>query len=160
MPKHRKIQPFFLFLVDDENRIFNIIGPITNDTDWINKIFELQETGRKVRCFSAGIDKSIDMLSKSYSEQTGYTFSHVLIAEEPEDRSFEYRGILPQYAKSADRKKVVKILCKGKCMTSSWAEMNVNYPGKEMLRKSNVGDYIAKCLKCGQIAQDSYNWFR
>ena len=160
MPRQMKIQPFLLFLVDHDNRIFNIVGPISDDTDWTNKIFELQKEGRKVQCFTSSSNKSIDILAGSYSKQTGYTFSRGLISDEPKDRSLEYKGTLPNYAHNADRNKVVKILCKGQCMTARWAEMNVNYPGEEILRNSDLGDFTATCLKCGHIAQDSYNWLR
>lgn len=72
----------------------------------------------------------------------------------------EYTGSLPNYAQKADRKKLVKILCKGDCNDTRWAEMNVNYPGQEALRNSDLGDYNAVCLKCGKVAEDSYNWYR
>jgi len=67
---------------------------------------------------------------------------------------------LPNYAARANSARLVRLLCKGKCSHVVWAEMNVDYPGQEVLRKSQVGDFTAVCLKCGKIAQDPYNWLR
>lgn len=160
MPRRRKVKPFLLMLVDHDKKIFNIIGPVTSDTDWTFKIVELQETGRNVSCHVCRSTVSIDDIARSYSEQTGYRFSLTLIADEPIDRSSEYKGPLPKYAESADRKKLVRILCDGRCGTTRWAEMHVNYPGQRILRNSDLGDFTATCLKCGYTANDPYNWFR
>lgn len=73
----------------------------------------------------------------------------------------EYSGKLPKYACGADRKRVVNIICKGSCRgRTRWAEMEVDYPGRDVLRKSQVGDYIAHCCYCGWKATDPYNWTR
>lgn len=160
MPRQRRVEAFYLVLVDHDNKVFNIVGPMSDDTDWNKSISELQHASRKVNCFSVPSDKLLDDIIHSYSGQTGYTFSRELIVVEPENRSMEYTGPLPKYAENADRKKLVKILCKGNCNSTAWAEMNVNYPGQEALRHSDLGDYSAICLKCGKVARDSYNWHR
>lgn len=68
---------------------------------------------------------------------------------------------LPNYAQHTDSTKLVKLLCKGKCGgLTRWAELNTPYPGETKLRKAEMGTYNAKCLKCGTLAIDSYNWFR
>lgn len=73
----------------------------------------------------------------------------------------EYKGKLPVYAQNANRCRVVKILCRGACRGKTrWAEMEVDYPGREMLRRMNVGDLKAHCLVCGWEAPDPYNWYR
>ena len=72
----------------------------------------------------------------------------------------EFIGRLPLYAKTADRRRVVKILCKGNCMKTELAEMTVDYPGARKLKEAQAGDYKARCLKCGYIARDPYNWDR
>ena len=38
--------------------------------------------------------------------------------------------------------------------------MEVDYPGDDVLRAAQVLTYRARCLKCGHIANDPYNWFR
>ena len=160
MSRRTRTQSFLKFIVDDEKRVFNIVGPITDDTNWVKRIVELQKRGRRIRGFTSQSTESIDSLADSYSKQTGYMFSRVLITDERENSSAEYRGSLPKYAQRADRKKIVKILCKGRCGTTRWAEMNVDYPGQVILRNSDLGDFTATCLKCGERAQDSYNWYR
>ncbi len=154
MSMRRKTRAFFLILVDHDKRVFNVVGPISDDTDWTHRIDELQKVGRNVNCFSSSDNKSIDDIIDSYSEQTGYTFSHDSIADEPENSSFIFKGVLPNYAENADRKRVVKILCKGRCGTIRWAEMNVNYPRQQVLRDSDFGDFTATCLHCGQQASE------
>jgi hypothetical protein len=71
-----------------------------------------------------------------------------------------YAGLLPIYARHANRKRVIRLLCKGRCCTTRWAEMSVDYPGEAVLRRSQVMDFVATCLRCGQVARDPYNWYR
>jgi hypothetical protein len=151
----RKTKTFFLILVNHDIRIFNVVGPISDDADWTNKIREIQRAGKNINSFTYSSTKSFDAIVNSYSKQTNYTFSRFLIIDHP-----EYRGTLPKYAENADRKKLVKILCKGQCATIRWAEMKVNYPGEEALENSQFGDFAAICLLCGQEAGDPYNWGR
>jgi hypothetical protein len=70
-----------------------------------------------------------------------------------------YRGPLPNYAQHANRSRLVKLLCKGDCSHVVWAEMNTDYPGQDVLGKSQLGEFTAVCLRCGKTAKDSYNWF-
>lgn len=69
---------------------------------------------------------------------------------------------IPNYARSADYTRLVKILCRGICSQERYAEMNVPFPGREILQKPEVGTgtgtFIAKCLKCGYEAHDCHNW--
>ena len=160
MARKRKIEPFYLIMVDHDKKMYNVIGPISDDSDWNKKIVELQNKNRKVNCFSVSGSKSFENIISSYSEQTSYVFSQQLIFTAPEDHSMEYKGSLPNYAQKADRKKLIRIFCKSDCNKTRWAEMNVNYPGNETLSNSDLGDFNAVCLKCGKVAKDSYNWFR
>ncbi len=67
---------------------------------------------------------------------------------------------LPEYARWADRTRLVRLLCKGKCSCVRWAEMDQPYPGQEVLRKAEAFKFSARCLYCGKVANDPYNWFR
>jgi hypothetical protein len=94
--KHQKIsQGFFLILADEDRKIFNIAGPITDDTAWNHKIVELQNSGRKVRCFSTSIDPSVEQIAAQYSNQTGFAFSKNLITDPPGGIAAGYQGPLP-----------------------------------------------------------------
>jgi len=71
-----------------------------------------------------------------------------------------YMGPLPRYASHANRNRLVRVLCKGRCCKTTWAEMSVDYPGEAVLRESQVLDFEATCLRCGHVARDPYNWYR
>lgn len=160
MPRTRRVEPFYLVIIDEDSRVFNVVGPLQNDKEWNKKIAEMQKRGRKIKCFSHPGTYSRHSIIKEISESRGYTFSDRLIIVEPEDKSEEYAGMLPAYAENANRKRVVQIMCRGKCNSTRWAEMNADYPGEEILKKSQVNDFSAKCLRCGYIAIDPYNWYR
>ena len=66
----------------------------------------------------------------------------------------------PEYARRADPTRLVRLLCKGKCSCVRWAEMDQPYPGQEVLRKAAPFEFSARCLYCGKVANDPYNWFR
>ncbi len=151
---------FFLIVIDEDKKVFNVVGPMTDDRGWNKKIVELQKSGRHVRCVSNTNHCTVPALAALYSRHTGLTHSAALIVEPPIDESFEYLGALPRYAEHADRKRLVKLLCKGDCNTTRWAEMTVAYPGQEVLTGSQVLDFTAICLKCGREAEDPYNWYR
>jgi len=160
MPKRKKIEPFFLVIKDEDKHLFNVIGPIDSDYYWNEEIIKAQKKGRDVRCFSHPGSDSKDTIINMLTQSRKYSYSTVFIVEEPEDLSVVYSGSLPKYARNADRKRVVRVLCKGRCSRIRWAEMEVDYPGEETLRNSQVMDFRARCLLCGHIAQDPYNWDR
>ena len=76
------------------------------------------------------------------------------------NQSVAYKGRLPAYALGADRRRLVRLLCKGQCCKTRWAEMTVDYPGETVLRDSQLLQFQARCLVCGRIACDPYNWYR
>lgn len=157
----KRLKKFFIVVADHDEKIFNILGPMDNDTDIINKVVRLQRNGRNVNCSTAGLNfKNKRDIIESYSSSRGYEYKdHSIIGDFSENSPY-YSGELPQYAKKADRNKVVKILCKGSCRGERWAEMNVNFPGQDILADSDSGDFEARCLKCGKVAVDYYNWYR
>lgn len=155
----KKSRQFYLLIVDDDKEIFNVIGPISSDIDWSKKVVDLRKSGRNIRCFSCNINEPINNIINSYSQQMKYNYSEQLIIYTPEDSSIAYCGILPQYACTADKKRIVKILCP-ECGTTRFAIMETVYPGQEVLKKSDLGDFTATCLKCGYETNDSYNWYR
>jgi len=63
----------------------------------------------------------------------------VLIADEPENSSFVYKGALPNYVKNADRKRVVKIL---------WKKMGVEKDGK---KRKRCGSMWVRSTPAGKI---------
>lgn len=160
MPRKRNIDPFYLVIKDEDNHIFNVIGPMKSDIEWTEKICELREAGRKVICFTHPVTDSKESIIQMMSRSGEYEYSDRFIGEEPEDTTAMYTGRLPDYARDANRKRVVRVLCKGQCGKERWAEMEVDYPGDDILKSSQVDNFTATCLKCGYIARDHYKWYR
>lgn len=157
MPRSSKKQ-FYYIIIDDDQKLFNYFGPISSDNDWNWKVVEAQKAGRKMRASSPWTDEELSQ-SISYLNSQGYTATKQLLVDAPVDRSAEYSGTLPKYASKADRNRIVRFLCKS-CGSTVYGEMTTNYPGQDALKRSNLGDYSARCLKCGAEAKDSYNWYR
>lgn len=156
MPKR---QPWGFVIQDDDSKQYAFTGIITDDRGWNDRVSEAQKQGRKLSCFShtaANVTQLTD-----WAKQNGLTCVSVeTILARPVDRSPIYEGVLPAYAGKANRRRVVKVLCRGKCQGNTWAEMNTDYPGQPNLESAAVGAYTAKCLVCGHVAKDPYNWTR
>ena len=155
---------YWMIITDLDIKKFNIMGPVVDDTAITNQVRKLQDEGRTVECHSILADVSRESLAKSYSEQSQFRFSakmNILGDNfQAETNTLSYAGSLPAYASSADRRKVVKVLCKGRCKKVRWAEMKEFFPGISHLRESQLGEFQATCLMCGKIALDCYNWTR
>jgi hypothetical protein len=152
---------WFIYIKDYDQKHFAFAGPISGSQvdDWIDAVVQEQEKGRELFCQEVKRAK----LSECQAHAKGKGFSETefeKLVDAPRDRSKDYRGKLPNYASKADRAKVVQLLCKGKCGAVRWAEMNMPFPGKEVLRNATLGEYQATCLRCGSTARDNYNWYR
>lgn len=53
MPRPRRVEPFLLVLKDEDKGIFTVVGPMTDDTPWIDRISKAQERKRQVTCYTA-----------------------------------------------------------------------------------------------------------
>lgn len=65
---------------------------------------------------------------------------------------------LPRYANATPPELLVRLHCRG-CNAGRLARLNQRYPGLEILRSAEAGEYLAVCLKCGEEADDNYNWY-
>lgn len=155
----RKSKTFELIIYDVDRKKYATTGKITNDDPWNKRVCEEQEKGREIRCTSiipSNIKRSEEsMIKEGYSKTT---IENIL--SPPEDTSSVYNGHIPNYAKKANKRRIIKIQCRERCNQTRWAEMNCDYPGKESLKNATMGDIHAICLKCGYKAIDSYNWMR
>jgi hypothetical protein len=52
MPRQRKIVPFLLVLKDEDRGLFTVVGPLIDDTPWIDIVSRAQAQGRRVNCFT------------------------------------------------------------------------------------------------------------
>ena len=152
------LKEFYYYITDRDKMLFNCIGPITNDAELNSKVVEAQKSGRNVRANSSFDLDEKDSHLDFYRNQ-GYTLIETLLVDEPKDTSSEYKGSLPDYAKKADRNRIVKVLCHT-CNKTTFAEMTSDYPGEDNLSNSDLLKYEARCLKCGTMANDPYNWYR
>ena len=133
-------------------------GPVSTEQALNETVIAAQEAGRDVRSESCWtVDEKQGAISHWAS--LGYKEAVEALVNKPNDRSSEYVGVLPHYAKDANRARVVKYLC-GRCNKTRFAEMTVDYPGREVLRQGDLGTYAANCLMCGERAIDPYNWYR
>jgi hypothetical protein len=48
----KQIDPFFLIVVDRDQGIFSVEGPMTDDTEWVEAVVGAQKTGRDIHCSS------------------------------------------------------------------------------------------------------------
>lgn len=157
MPRSSKKQ-FYYIIQDHDQKLFNYFGPISSDNDWNWKVVEAQNIGRNLTVSSPWTEDELEH-SIAFLRGREYQPTDKLLVEAPPDRTAEFTGALPDYASSADRNRVVRFLCRH-CGTTRFGEMTVRYPGQEILRNSNLGAYSARCLKCGTVANDPYNWYR
>jgi hypothetical protein len=154
----RRGREFYYFIVDSDKMLFNCLGPISSDLELNNKVVAAIESGREIRASSTP-----DLNSKEehidFYKSKGYKLIEDLLIDKPIDRSNEYTKRLPDYAKNADRNKIVCFFCDN-CKSNVFGEMTINYPGQEILTDSKLFSFEARCLKCGAIVSDHYNWYR
>lgn len=71
---------FYFFLVDEGQRKFNILGPISDDRVWCDRCSQAKHLGRKVRVFAyQNISISKEKLAASYAAQEGYIYVETLL---------------------------------------------------------------------------------
>ncbi len=156
-----KRKNLYIYIKDEDQIIFSFEGPIDHNTadDWLKVGISARRSGRNLRI----IDVWEEDLNGHIEDAKSRGFVKVAsreIIDPPRNRSGEYEKSLPQYAQNAARNKLVKLICRGKCGKVVWAELNLPYPGKETLKNEPMGKFKARCLKCGSIAKDNYNWYR
>ena len=49
----REHEPFYLIIIDEDNRTFSVEGPMTDDRLWNHSIVVAQKSGRQVSCSTA-----------------------------------------------------------------------------------------------------------
>ncbi len=68
------IEPFFLLVIDDRQRAFNVIGPLTDDRAWVDTLWEHKQAGRAIRMCHAPATTSAAKVADGYTAQTQYRF--------------------------------------------------------------------------------------
>jgi hypothetical protein len=57
--EQKRAELFFLILRDQDKNKFNIVGPMTDDSDYAQRTLALQEEGRDVRCQTIRIEAGV-----------------------------------------------------------------------------------------------------
>jgi len=128
----RRVKSFYYIIIDEDQKLFTHIGPISSDDAWNHKVVKAQKEGRNIRACSSWTSEELAK-SITFYTQRGFKFTDRLLIEYPTNRKFEYSGTLPNYARSADRNRIVKFLCKN-CGFARFGEMYETYPGDDVLR--------------------------
>lgn len=68
-----KKEPFYLFIVDHDKKEFIEVGPMKDDTAWINRVMEANKQGRNINC-SSFITKNISKSIEDYKQQMNYKY--------------------------------------------------------------------------------------
>lgn len=160
--QRQKRKEWYVLVLDDDVKTAGITDPVVDDSDWIYSVCKEQKKGRNIR--SQTVEAENYNQIEPWLKSNGFKLVPINdIIAPPKDRSAEYLGPLPDYAKKASRARLVKILCRNlecKRGQTTWAEMNKDFPGLEILKKAKLGEYRANCLRCGYEATDNYNWGR
>jgi hypothetical protein len=69
-----RIEPFYLFIVDHDNKTFTKVGPMSDDTNWNDRVVDMQKKGKNINCFSVDT-KNIDSSIRDYEIQMDYKYS-------------------------------------------------------------------------------------
>lgn len=155
----KKKEPFYYFIINDDILKFNVIGPTLISSIWDAKVIEARTPeNNNIHGSVINGETNKDLTIKNLTNK-GYMLEIGLLVKSPEDKSKEYKGSLPDYAKTADRNKLVKYHC-DKCGMGRFLLLNKNFPGIDELHSAEFGFYEATCLKCGDTLSDNYNWYR
>lgn len=73
------IKPFYLLVTDSDKKVFNIVGPISDDTGWNEKVVKCQEQGRHVNCQSVNQQLSREALIQQASMQLNLEYTDASI---------------------------------------------------------------------------------
>lgn len=70
----QKRQSFFVIICNHDMRTFNVVGPMLDDTLWIERVSAVRKQGRQVNCSTAN-GASIGEIARSYAAAHGYVLS-------------------------------------------------------------------------------------
>ena len=77
----KKAKAWWVLIKDDDQNLFNVIGPVTDDTRVTFRIVEEQKKGRSIRCETIPADRIREDVIRSWAEASGQTYtSKILLA--------------------------------------------------------------------------------
>lgn len=78
MPRKRRIEPFFLIITDRDQKLFNVVGPMTDDTLWNERVCKAQERQRQVNCQSIELRERAEVIAE-VKRQLGLEYSDEIL---------------------------------------------------------------------------------
>ena len=70
------IAPFYIAVLEHEKKLYNIIGPLTDDTDLTNRVAEVARAGRQVNCHTLSHDRTMpELVADIEGSFAGYSYS-------------------------------------------------------------------------------------
>ncbi len=74
MAKTRRVEPFLLVLKDQDRKIFTVVGPMNDDTPWIDRVSRAQAQKREVTCYTADRALSRDQVIAEAERSLGLRY--------------------------------------------------------------------------------------
>jgi hypothetical protein len=74
MPKARRVEPFLLVLKDEDRSIFTVVGPMSDDTSWNDRVCNAQAQKRQVTCYTADHTLSRDQVIVEVARSLGLRY--------------------------------------------------------------------------------------
>lgn len=75
MSRQRKINPFYIIVTDAGLGVFNVLGPMEDDTKINHQVAVLQNKGRRINCHTAGSGQSRQQVIDSSSHHFGLQYT-------------------------------------------------------------------------------------
>ena len=79
--QHLYPEPFFLVVADRDNSLFNVVGPVEDDSVYVRIVTRLQDGGRKVQVFNPGEYQTREDVISSVASQLGFRHTDDPIVE-------------------------------------------------------------------------------
>ena len=70
--EHLYPEPFFLVVADRDNSLFNVVGPVEDDSPYVRIVSRLQDDGRKVQVFNPGEFETREDVISSIAAELGF----------------------------------------------------------------------------------------
>jgi hypothetical protein len=77
MAKPHHVEPFWLVLKDEDRNIFTVVGPMTDDTPWIDRVSKAQGEKRQITCYEEKRALSREQVIVEARHFLGQRYRHV-----------------------------------------------------------------------------------
>ena len=78
---HLHPEPFFLVVIDRDNGVFNVFGPVSDDAPYVREVSLAQQKGRNVDLHNPGEFDDREAVVDNVKSQLGFTYSEDPIVE-------------------------------------------------------------------------------